>query len=200
SASFAAHDRPVDVAVRDVWQATGRLQLEIGARVDHSRHGGGVPSGRFGARFALDNSGATVLKTGYGRFVGSLPLAVPAFGAYPMRTDRWIDPDRGDIMRERSYRPTVGQLHLPRANAFVVSLERQFGARVDGQIAYTTRRSARLATLRVPVDGGALSVESDGAGSYRELQVSVRRTWDNDQQVFVSYVRAASMGELNDFA
>src|SRR5262249_28536132 len=41
---------------------------------------------------------------------------------------------------------------------------------------------------------------SDGAGSYRELQVSVRRTWDNDQQVFVSYVRAASMGELNDFA
>ena len=199
-ASFGARDRPVSTALRDVWQASGRVQLEMGVRLDHSRHGGGVPSGRIGARFALDPAGVTVVKTGYGRFVGSLPLAVPAFGDYPTRTDRWIDPEDGDIMRERSYRPTVGRLYLPRANAFVVGVERQLGPRLDGQVAFTTRRSDRLATLRVPMEGGELRVESDGAGTYRELQLSVRRTWDRDQQVFVSYVRAASTGEVNDFA
>jgi hypothetical protein len=200
AASFGARDRPVGLAVRDVWQATGRLQLELGVRVDHSRHGGGVPSGRAGARVALDESGVTVLKAGYGRFVGSLPLAVPAFGDYPTRTDRWLDAESGDIMRERIYRPAVGRLRLPRANALVVGVERQFGRRVDAQVAFTARRSARLATLRVPVEGGALSVESDGVGSYREFQVSARRTWDREQQLFVSYVRASSNGELNDFA
>jgi hypothetical protein len=94
----------------------------------------------------------------------------------------------------------VGRLHLPRANALVVGVERQLGPRLDGQVAFTTRRSDRLATLHVPAEGGALQVESDGAGSYRELQVSVRRTWERDQQVFVSYVRASATGELNDFA
>jgi hypothetical protein len=34
---------------------------------------------------------------------------------------------------------------------------------------------------------------------YRELQISARRTWTRDAQVFVSYVRATSDGELNDF-
>jgi hypothetical protein len=29
--------------------------------------------------------------------------------------------------------------------------------------------------------------------------VSTRRTWANDQQVFVSYVRSSAQGELNDF-
>src|SRR5262249_52496853 len=70
---------------------------------------------------------------------------------------------------------------------------------LDGQVTFTSRQSRRLATLRVPVEGGSLSVESDGAGQYREVQFSARRTFADDQQIFVSYVRASSDGELNDF-
>ncbi len=57
-----------------------------------------------------------------------------------------------------------------------------------------------LPTLRVPTESGALIATSAGTGAYREVQVSARKMLGNDQQVFVSYVRSATRGELNDFA
>jgi len=198
--AFGVRDRSVGAALRDVWQATKRLQFDMGVRADASRYGGGTPSGRIGARIALDGAQRTILKTGFGRFVGALPLAIAVFDAYPTRIDRWLDPDEGTIVREREYRPSVGRLFLPRAKTFVAAIERQLTPGVDGQMAFTSRASRRLATLRVANDGGDASIESDGMGTYRELQFSVRRTWTNDQQLFVSYVRAASSGEINDFA
>jgi hypothetical protein len=38
-----------------------------------------------------------------------------------------------------------------------------------------------------------------GESRYRELQVSARKTWANESQVFVSYVRSSSIGDVNDF-
>ena len=199
-AQIGAHDRPVALALRDTWTVNNRTQLDGGVRVDHSGHGGGRPSGRVGVRYALDDNSVTVLKAGYGSFVGSMPLAIPAFGAYPMRTDRWFEPGSGDLVAETMMRPTVGRLRLPQSLAATVALERQLGERLDAQIVLTDRRSSRLATLQVPVESGALEVSSNGSGQYREVQLSVRRTWEKDQQLFVSYVRSEARGELNDFA
>ena len=70
---------------------------------------------------------------------------------------------------------------------------------LDAQVSFTHRESSDLATFRVPTSSGLLLVESGGLGSYNELQVSARRTWPKDQQLFVSYVRSESAGELNDF-
>jgi len=56
-----------------------------------------------------------------------------------------------------------------------------------------------LATLDVPATTGAVTVRSTGTSTYRELQVSARKTWGKQQQVFISYVRSSSRGELNDF-
>jgi len=195
-----ASDRPVALAFRDVWTVNDRLQLDAGARVDHSRHGGGRPSGRAGVRYAIDQAGRTVLKAGYGSFVGSLPLAVPAFADYPTRVDRRYDPTSGDLVDEAILQPTVGSLRLPQAVAGTVGLERQLSEHLDAQIVLTDRRSSRLATLRVPRESGAREVSSDGSSQYREVQFSMRRTWANDQQLFVSYVRSSARGELNDFA
>src|SRR6185369_11116058 len=58
---------------------------------------------------------------------------------------------------------------------------------------------SELATLRVPSQSGAMTVESTGTARYREAQLSVRKTWKDDQQVFVSYVRSSGRGEVNDF-
>src|SRR5204862_4511458 len=38
-----------------------------------------------------------------------------------------------------------------------------------------------------------------GTSDYRELQLAVRKTWQDDSQVFVSYVFSKSTGETNDF-
>ena len=199
-APVAATDRPLSLALRDVLQVSDRLQFDAGARVDASRHGGRVPSARVGVRYLLDSAGITVLRAGYGSFVGGMPLAVPAFGGYPGRTDRHFDPLTGQLLSETVMRPSVGRLRFPRALAAVFGVERQLRPGLDAQVTVTSRASRRLATLYVPSASGALSVESSGSGQYREVQTSVRQALPDSQQIFFSYVRSSGRGELNDFA
>ena len=96
--------------------------------------------------------------------------------------------------------PSVNELRLPRAVAVSVAVERQLRPGLDAQVSVTERNSIRLATLDVPTQSGALAVSSGGKARYREVQFSVRRTLEDNQQVFVSYVRSAATGELNDFS
>jgi len=198
---IGARDMPVGAAARDVWQASGRLTIDAGARIDGgSGHAGAAPSFRAGARYALDERGATVVKGGYGTFVAHLPLAVEAYAGYPRRIEHDIDSESGEIERTLVYGPSVQQLQLPRALTATASLERQLTSSLDVQVGVTDRRTTRIATLRVTAEGGALPVRSDGATDYRELAVSVRQRWKHDQQLFVSYVRSSGRGEFNDFA
>src|SRR5262249_55425668 len=147
-----------------------------------------------------DAAGLTVLKGGYGSFVGNLPLGAEAFSSYPMRVDRDIDPETGAVVSERTLEPMVEQLRQPRAIAATIGVERQLMPGLDAQVSFTNRQSTRLPTLNVPTASGLLLVRGDGVSDYREVQISARRTFEHDQQVFVSYVRSVSTGELNDFA
>jgi hypothetical protein len=199
-ASLRASDRLAGAALRDVWRASDRLEVDAGLRLDSGPQDVAVPSARFGIRYGLDASGKTTLRSGIGRFVGTVPLAAAAFAGYPARTDRFFSAESGEVVRELLFKPSSGQLRLPRARAVVVGLERALAERLDGQIVFTDRQSRRLTTLDVPIDGGPLRVDSGGSGHYRELQVSVRRTWEHDQMLFVSYVRSRALGELNEFA
>jgi carboxypeptidase family protein len=199
-ANVGARDVASGAWLRDVWRASDRLEIDGGARIDDNNVvGTAVPSVRLGVRYLLDNDGRTVLKGGAGRFVGGLPLAVEAFGGYPERVDRTIDRETNEVVRELHLQPGVDGLQLPRATAGTLLLERQLTPALDAQIGVTMRRSSQLATLHVPIDGGAMPVRSNGASTYRELLVSIRRTWATDQQLFVSYVRSSARGELNDF-
>jgi hypothetical protein len=127
-------------------------------------------------------------------------LAVEAFGSHPARVDANVDPVTGSDLAVSVLRPTVDELRLPRAWAATLEVSRELRPGLDGQIGFTGRSLTHLATLDVPTMSGPLAVRSTGIGSYRELQLSMRRTWANDQQLFVSYVRSSARGELNDFA
>src|SRR5262252_2052478 len=202
ASQFAVRDYPMALLARDVVHLSDRIQLDVGARLDHrGRHRRAPqPSGRLGVRYALDSAGLTVLKAGYGSFVGNLPLAAEAFGSYPTRVERDFDPETGEVVAERTLEPRVDLLRQPRAIAATIGIERQLMPKLDAQVSFTNRRSTRLPTLNVPATSGPLYVRGDGVSNYREVQISARRTFENEQQVFVSYVRSASTGELNDFA
>ena len=200
ASAFSTQDWPVRLAVRDVWQPGDRATIDAGVRLDYvRRHGGGTPSGRVGLRYALDDAGRTVLKAGYGSFTGTIPLSVPGFGGYPVRHDVQFDPATGQAIAGLTLRPTVGTLRQPQAVAATLGIEHELRPGLDVQLSVTDRHSSRLATLRVPVVGESLAVASDGSASYREVQISVRKRWTNDQQLFLSYVRSSARGELNDF-
>jgi hypothetical protein len=199
--SIRTTDVPLGAAVRDVWHVTDRVQLDAGGRVDYtSGFGGPVPSARSGVRIALDSEAVTVLKVGYGSFVGSLPLAVESFASHPTRVDRRFDPATGQLLAEVAMRPAVEELRLPRASAVTTQVERQLAPGLDAQVGFTTRHSTRLATLDVPQTSGAAVVRSTGRSGYHEAQISLRKAWRDEQKIFASYVRSAADGELNDSA
>ena len=199
AADLSTTDRRVSAAFRDVVTFSSRTQLDAGLRVDSRRQGGTAFSARAGFRHQLDEEGLTVVKGGYGKFVGTVPLGVPAFGGYPSRIDRRFDPTTGAMTAEVGLQPTLGLLKQPHAYTGTVSLERQVAPTLDAQVVFTSRRSDRLATLSVPTVSGPLTVESRGRADYSELQFSVRKTWLAEQQLFVSYVRSSGRGEVNDF-
>lgn len=198
-ASLSAHDRPLGLAVRDVVTINDRLQIDGGARFDNVYRTRIVPSARAGVRMALDSAGTTVLKAGIGHFVSRLPLAVEAFAQFPRRLERRFD-SNGQKTAEIAMEPGIGMLRQPRATAVSLQIERQLRPGLDIQAGVTNRQSSSLATLDVPSVSGPLMVRSEGTSTYRELQVSVRQTWPHDQQLFLSYVRSSSQGELNDYS
>jgi hypothetical protein len=200
--TLTASDAPVALTARDVWTFGNRLQLDVGARADRdSSYGAALArSARAGLRYAFEDDSATVVRAGYGGFVGRLPLAVEAFGGYPARVDTAVDAETGSVLDRTVLVPTVERLQLPRARAFTLQIERRLGRVLEGQIGFTNRQSTLLATLEVPTVSGPAAVRSTGTGSYKELQISIRRAWLHDQQLFLSYVRSSALGELNDFA
>jgi hypothetical protein len=200
-ARLSAHATSVAVALRDQWQASDRLQLDAGVRLDRSSLGGGlVPSARAGFRYALDGNKATVVKGGAGTFVGTIPLSVPAFVGFPTRLDRSLDPLTGAPIVSSLLQPTVGALSLPRAFAVNLSLERQLAPGWDVLLGAGLRRSSHLATLDVHPAEGLLAVRSDGRSRYAEAEVALRRQWGGGNQVLVSYTRSSTQGDVNDFA
>jgi len=200
AASINARDWSTGAIARDVWSVSDRLELDSGIRVDYQTGDAAQPSARVGVRYGIDASGRTTLRGGFGTFVGTVPLGAFAFNAYPTRTDRFYDSESGALTGELTFQPSIGRLQFPQARTVVAGIERALTDGLDGQVVFTDRQSHHIATLTVPAENGAIRVESVGSGHYRELQVSVRRTWPHDQVLFVSYVRSQAVGELNEFA
>ena len=204
--AIAASDFLAGIAVRDVWHHGERLQIDGGARLDHARIGGGwSPSVRTAFRYALDASGRTSIDGGLGTFVGRLPLDAAAFGDHPVRVDRTYDAASQRILAAATLTPALGRLEPPRSLAATLQISHQVGTGVDLLLSGTRRISSHLPTLTVPplgedgLQSGPLLVASTGHAQYWEVQATGRVKWGDANQVFLSYVRSRSRGELNEF-
>jgi len=197
--STAAADRNLGLALRDLWRASERLEVDAGVREDWSKLGGSAPSARIGFRYSGPTPGATVIKGGVGEFVGTVPLSVPAFAGYPVRFDQLIG--AGEVVTDTTVlRPKVAPLLLPRALAANLQVERRLAPGWEAALRVTAREADRLATLDVLAEQGTLLVSSTGESSYRSAEAVVRHRWGSDDQLLVSYTRSRARGETNDFA
>ncbi|HVO10713.1 MAG TPA: carboxypeptidase regulatory-like domain-containing protein [Vicinamibacteria bacterium] len=187
------------LAVRDLWRASERLEVDAGVREDWSTLGGSAPSTRIGFRYTTGTSGATVIKGGVGEFVGTVPLSVPAFADYPVRFDQTVAPD-GETVQTTVLRPAVAQLALPRALAANLRVEREVAPGWDAALGVTVREASHLATLDVLAEQGTLLVSSTGESSYRSAEAVVRHTWGAEDQLLVAYTWSRARGDVNDFS
>jgi hypothetical protein len=207
SIEFEPLTRPIQTSdsrggagMRDLWDLSGRLQLDLDLRLDGYQGSSGItPSPRMGVRYTLDSEGRTTLKASAGRFVGRPPLGAQAFGQFPSRFDRSFAAATGALRAVRIYRPVARMLDLPRSDGVSLEIERQIRPGLEAQAAVRVRKSTELPTVMVGPEGGDAVLASVGDSVYRELQISVRQVWSPDAQLFVSYVRAATRVESNDF-
>ncbi|HQZ39774.1 MAG TPA: TonB-dependent receptor [Vicinamibacterales bacterium] len=197
---LSASARRLGVALRDNWRVSDALQFDGGVRMDWNSLGGGAtPSARVGARYALGD-GATSVSGTVGRFVGTVPLTVPAFGGFPSRRDRIVDPLSGATLGSVDFTPAVAGLSLPRSWVATGRIERRLAPGWDALVGATLRRSSHLATLDVRPAEGALIVGSTGQAQYREVELALRHTWGDGDEAFVSYTRSSARGAMNDFS
>ncbi len=198
--AMAAGDTIAGIGLRDRWEITRRLEFDTGLRLDwYARDRHAAPSPRFGLRYALDAAGRSTVKASIGRFVGRAPLSALSFDQFPVRTDTRFDPATGAVIQSSLLTPQIGEVSLPTAIGIAAELEHQIRPGLEAQIAIRQRKSSELTTVSVPMGSGPLVLASTGAATYRELQFSVHQTWRDDAQLFVSYVRAYSRGNMNDF-
>jgi hypothetical protein len=184
---------------RDLWDVNQRLQLDLDLRLDAYAGSGVTPSPRIGVRYFLDADEKTTLKASTGRFVGRPPLGAQAFGQFPARLDRTFSRATGALISSYTYVPVIRTLELPRADGFSLEVERKLRPGLEAQATVRGRNGMHLPTVMVGSRGGDAVLASAGVSEYREVQVSVRQAWNADAQLFVSYVRAWSRAESNDF-
>jgi hypothetical protein len=200
SAGLKAEDTVGGIGLRDLWDVNARLQLDLGVRLDwlaFDQHP--TPSPRLGVRYRLDAAGRTTIKGSAGKFVGRVPLGALAFGQFSTRTDTTFDPATGAVTGSAVLSPVLTPLALPRAVGLALEVEHQIRPGLDAQVGVRQRLGSSLPTVEVPAAGGPMPLTSAGASTYRELQLAIHQTWREDRQVFMSYVRALSRGDFNDF-
>jgi len=195
--SLSASDTIAGFGVRDLWAPTPRLQIDLNVRGDFPTLGTASAAPRFAVSYTLDDNARTTIKGTVGQFVGRLPLGVLAFDQLGARTDTTFLVG-GGIVR-RAFRPAVGPLRLPHSTMLSVEVEHRLLPALELQAAFRRRHGSELPTVDVSPTGGETSVASTGTSTYKEFAVSIRQTWRADRELFVSYVRSSSVGNINDY-
>jgi hypothetical protein len=195
--SLEANDTTAGFGIRDLWAPTPRLQLDFNVRSDFPTREPAAFSPRFAASYALDDNARTTVKGSIGRFVGRVPLGALAFDQLGSRIDVSFVPGTGFV--RQTYRPTLGSVNLPHADMVSIEIEHRLLRTLELQTAFRRRIGFDLPTVTVAAIGANPSLSSDGTSEYKEFAVSARQTWRADRELFVSYVRSSSAGDVNDY-
>lgn len=191
---LSAEDTTAGFGIRDLWVPSPRLQLDLNVRADFPTHEPAAVSPRFAASYTFDNKAQTAIKGSIGRFVGRVPLGALAFDQLGGRFDRSFFP-----IVTRVYRPTLGALRLPEADMVSIEVEHRILPSLEFQAAFRRRAGFDLPTVGVAATGGTTLLTSTGTSTYKEFAVSMRQTWRADREMFFSYVRSSSLGDVNDY-
>jgi len=185
------------VGLRDLWDVSPRMQVDLGIRFDRSVES--VLSPRIGVRYNLDENGRVVLKASAGRFVGFAPLGAFGYDQFPIRRESTYDPLSGALKHATIFDPTLTPITLPRSDGVAVDFEFRVTPRLEISTGVRARNGQQLPTVVVPDSSGSLLLASTGTSEYREFEITAHHTWRKQNQTLISYVRSSSRGDINDF-
>ena len=190
--------------VQDHWKLGARLALDLGMRYDYDRmlresH----LSPRVAFSLALDESGRTLVKGGWGVFFDQVFLQADAFGQFQQRVEQDFAGADTPVTAPLIFRNEVDPegLDEPTSRVCNVEFDRTLGSALMLRINYRENRTRdRLLIDRVMgLNGPALFLSSAGRMTGREFDLTVRWTPGTRGELFVSYSKIRAKGDLNDF-
>jgi hypothetical protein len=216
-AAFKRTDLEFTAYGQDHWTLNSRLALDYGVRVEHQRLASSLRiAPRAGLAWTPFKDGKTVVRLGYGQFYDHIPLDVYSFSRYPERIITNYAPDGEIVGTPLDYTNVIGSATGP--TSFLVHGQRVAGAfsprgaTANAQVehsfnnffrmraVYTDNRSVGLIVLEPQVNdtSNEIVLNGDGASSFRQIEITSRLTWKDNQLVF-SYTHSLAEGSLNQF-
>ncbi len=202
--TVSGEDVQVSAYVQDRWRLTDRLGFDIGLRYDYDRlvseH---QLAPRVSGAFALDQKGRTVIKAGWGIFYDRVLLYADRFDRFQRRVERNFGADGSPEGPLLVFAPRVADegLDMPRSTTWNVELSQVLAKDLQLRVNYRERRGSKELIVDRVENGasGAMLLSSRGKSLSRELDVTLRVKREKNE-LFLSYARARTTGDLNDFA
>ena len=202
--TVGGEDVQVSAYVQDRWRLTDRLGFDIGLRYDYDRlvseH---QLAPRVSTAFALDRKGRTVIRAGWGIFYDRVLLYADRFDRFQRRVERNFGADGLPESSPLVFAPRVADegLDMPRSTTWNVELSQVLARNLQLRVNYRERRGSKELIVDRVENGasGAMLLSSRGKSVSRELDVTLRVKRE-ENELFLSYARARTTGDLNDFA
>jgi len=190
--------------VQDHWRLNEHLALDLGLRFDHDAMiGESHFSPRTAFSLALDDDGRSIVKGGWGLFFDQVFLQVDAFQSFQKREEQDFlgAPDRPIGPAVVFENRVDADFEAPVSRVWNVEFDRQLGESLLLRVNYRENRSHdRLIVNRVTDTGAAaLLVSSTGRLTAKEFDTTLRWTLADGGQLFASFSKIRTDGDLNDF-
>lgn len=193
--------------VQDKWLVNKRLVLDLGLRYDRDQIGkenNFAP--RLGVVIAPTNSDRTIIRGGIGLFYDKIPLNVGSFEQYQNQVVTTFSINNLPVVDgPRVFQNTApGDLENPYSLAWNLQVDHQVSPRLLLRLGYEERSTRRDFVLEPVVNTatpnqGLLLLQNNGRSRYRELQAVARFRFQENRNIYLSYVRSQARGNLNDF-
>ena len=204
SPHLAAHGWESTLFLQDTWTPRPGVSVEAGVRYDTATLAdGGVVAPRLGVTWTIGDK--TTVSAGAGVFADKVMLAAAAFPGMQSRTVAEYDAAGALLAPPEVYVNALrGPLRMPRAESWHVQIDRRFDNGWIGRVSYQDRSGSDepvIDAVAGATGAGSLVLSSTGRSRARSLETTVGyRSGSSGQSVYVSYVRASTTGNLNDFA
>ncbi|HKV36984.1 MAG TPA: TonB-dependent receptor [Pyrinomonadaceae bacterium] len=193
--------------VQDKWQLNRRLVLDLGLRYDRDQIGkenNFAP--RLGVVIAPADSDRTIIRGGIGLFYDKIPLNVGSFEQYQNQVVTTFAINNLPVLDgPRTFQNTApDDLENPYSLAWNLQADHQVSPRLLLRLGYEERSTRRDFMLEPVVNTatpnqGLLLLQNNGRSRYRELQAVARFRFQENRNIYLSYVRSQARGNLNDF-
>jgi Carboxypeptidase regulatory-like domain/TonB dependent receptor/TonB-dependent Receptor Plug Domain len=200
--ALAQKQNEFSVFFQDKWELNSRLTFDAGLRYDHDRIGAENNfAPRFGFVFAPTSSSRTIVRGGVGLFFDKIPLNIGAFTQYPSRRVTTFAANGTTVTDgPRLFKNTAPtDFRNPYSLAGNIQIDHQFTERLLLRLGYEERHTRRDFIVQPIASSNQLFLQNNGQSLYREFQVVTRFRFQEGRNIFLSYVRSQSRGDLNDY-